>query len=230
MTDPRARNGVGSTTAIVGVGSIGSALARHLVRGGEAVVLASKDDAQAEALADELGPLARAAPVEAAIVGADSVVLALWLDTIREVIPQHANLLEDKVVVDPSNPVGFDVNSQMFRTLPETQSAGSVVAGLLPAGAHYVKAFGTLAADALAGGAYREPRRAVLFYATDDNAAATTIERLIRAAGFDPLKAGGTADAGRIEGPGGDLHQFALNGALVDLGEARAAVAARLPA
>jgi len=113
-----------------------------------------------------------------------------------------------------------------MRTLSARQSAGSVVAALLPAGAHYVKAFGTLSADALATGAYREPRRAVLFYATDDDAATTTIERLIRAAGFDPFKAGGVADAGRIEAPGGDLHQFGLNGELVDLDQAHAAVAA----
>jgi len=94
-----------------------------------------------------------------------------------------------------------------------------------------VKAFGTLVADALANGANREPRRAVLFYATDDNAAATTIERLIRAAGFEPLKAGGLADAGRLEVPGGDLHQGGgLNGQLVDLDEAGAAVAAEVPA
>ena len=78
-------------------------------------------------------------------------------------------------------------------------------------------------ADAFAS-ANREPRRAVLFYATDD-AAAITIKRLIRAAGFDPLKAGGLADAGRIEMPGGDLHQYGLNGALLDLDEARMAVA-----
>ncbi len=46
---------------------------------------------------------------------------------------------------------GFDCPAgQMTRTLPERQSAGSVVAALLPAGAHYVKAFGTLPADALA--------------------------------------------------------------------------------
>ena len=88
----------------------------------------------------------------------------------------------------------------------------------------------TLGADALVKGAYREPQRAVLFYATDDDAAATTIERLIRAAGFDPLKAGGVADAGRIEAPGGDLHQFGLNGELVDVNRARAAAAAAAPA
>jgi predicted dinucleotide-binding enzyme len=94
---------------------------------------------------------------------------------------------------------------------------------------HYVKAFGTLAADTLASAANREPQRAVLFYATDDDAAATTVERLIRAAGFDPLKAGGVADAGRIEMPGGDLHQAGLNGAILDLDEAGAAVAAGVP-
>ena len=161
---------------------------------------------------------------------ADAVVFAVWLDTTKELIARDARLLENKVVVDPSNPLGFDESGQMTRTLPEGQSAGSVVATLLPAGAHYVKAFGTLAADALATAADREPRQAVLFYATDDDAAATTIERLIRAAGFDPLKAGGVADAERIETPGGDLHQAGLNGALLDLDEARAAVAAEVRA
>jgi predicted dinucleotide-binding enzyme len=214
------------TTAIVGVGNIGSAVARHLVAGGESVVLAAKDDSRPQALASELGTLARAASVEDAIADADTVVLAVWLDVMKELIPQQARLLEDKVVIDPSNPIGFDESGQVIRTLPDGQSSGSVVAALLPAGAHYVKAFGTLSADALAGGANREPRRAVLFYATDDDAAATTVERLITAAGFDPLKAGGIADAGRIEAPGGDLHQFGLNGALLDLDEARTAVAA----
>jgi 8-hydroxy-5-deazaflavin:NADPH oxidoreductase len=209
------------TTAIVGVGSIGRVVARHLVAGGEAVVLAARDESRAQALADELGPLASAASVEGAIAGADAVVLALWLDTIKALIPQHARLLGDKIVVDPSNPIAFDASGRPMRTLPARQSAGSVVAALLPAGAHYVKAFGTLGADALAASAHREPRRAVLFYATDDDVAAATAERLIQAAGFDPLRAGGVADAGRIEAPGGDLHQFGLNGRLPDLDQAR---------
>jgi 8-hydroxy-5-deazaflavin:NADPH oxidoreductase len=218
------------TTAIIGVGNIGSALGRHLVDGGESVVLAAKNEATAAALAQELGPPAQAASVEDAIAGADAVVFAVWLDTIKELLAKDGRLLENKVVVDPSNPLGFDENGQMIRTLPEGQSSGSVIAALLPAGTHYVKAFGTLAAEGLASGANREPRRAVLFYATDDDAAATTIERLIRAAGFEPLKAGGVADAGRIEMPGGDLHQFGLNGAVLDLDEARAAIAKGVPA
>ena len=94
------------------------------------------------------------------------------------------------------------------------------VAALLPASAHYMKTFGTLGADALAGSANREPRRAVLFYATED-VAATTTERLIRAAGFDPLKAGGVADLGRIGARRRPRPVRRLNGELLDLDQAR---------
>jgi hypothetical protein len=212
------------TTAIVGVGNIGSAVARHLTAGGEPVVLAAKDQSRAQRLAEELGPLAQAASVEGAISGADAVLLAVWLDTMRELIPEHAHLLAGKVVIDPSNPIGFDASGQMMRTLPNGQSSGSVVAALLPAGAHYVKAFGTLGADALAASANRAPL-AVLFYATDDDSAEKAIKRLIRAAGFEPWKAGGIGAAGRIEAPGGDLHQYGFNGEVVDLDRARSATA-----
>jgi predicted dinucleotide-binding enzyme len=205
------------TTAIIGVGNLGGTVARHLVGGGESVVLSAKDEAHAEALADELGPNASAASVEDAIAGADVVVLATWLDQTRELVPARAGLFEDKVVVDPSNPIGFE-NGQMIRTLPAGESSGSVVAGLLPAGAHYVKAFGTLGADQLATGANHEPRT-VLFYATDDNAAELTAQRLIRTAGFEPLKVGGVSAAGRIEGPDGELQ-----GRVLDLEQARATI------
>ena len=212
------------TTAIIGVGQIGSGLARDLVRGGERVVLAARDQSHADALASELGDRATAAPVREAIADADVVVLAIWLDQSRGLMPQIADLLEGKVVVDPSNPIGFD-KGQVHRTLPEGTSAGSVVAGLLPTGAKLVKAFGSLGAASLANDANRSPRRAVLFYATDDRAAAT-IERLITTAGFDPVKVGGVKDAARIEVPGGDLHQNGgLNGRLLDVDQARAAVA-----
>jgi 8-hydroxy-5-deazaflavin:NADPH oxidoreductase len=207
------------TTAIIGVGNLGRTVARHLVGGGESVVLAAKDESHAEALADELGPNASAASVEEAIAGAAVVVLATWLDQTRELVAARTRLFEDKVVVDPSNPIGFDENGQMFRTLPQGQSSGSVVAGLLPEGAHYVKAFGTLGADQLATGANREPR-VVLFYATDDDAAEASAQRLIRAAGFEPLRVGGVADAGRIEGPDGELQ-----GRTLGLDQARVAIA-----
>jgi predicted dinucleotide-binding enzyme len=207
------------TTAIIGVGQLGGTVARHLAAGGEPVVLAAQDEAHAEALADELGPDATAASVEDAIADADTVVLATWLAQTREWLPPEARLLENKVVVDPSNPIGFE-DGQMIRTLPVGQSSGSVVASMLPAGAHYVKAFGSLGAvEQLATGANHEPL-IVLFYATDDDMAEATAQRLIRAAGFEPLKVGGLSDAGRMEGPDGELQ-----GRIFDHDEAVATIA-----
>jgi 8-hydroxy-5-deazaflavin:NADPH oxidoreductase len=214
------------TTAIIGVGNVGGALARHLVRGGEPVVLAARDESAAAGLAVELGSLASAATVPEAIEAADVVVLAMWWDGLKQVITDYGDLMDGKVVADPSNPLGFNADGTPFRTLPDGQSQGSLVAGMLPAGAHYVKAFGTLSAESLASGADRAPRRVVLFYATDDNRAAAAAERLITVSGFDPVKAGGMNAAVRIEMPGGDLHQGGgLGGKLLDADQARAAVA-----
>jgi 8-hydroxy-5-deazaflavin:NADPH oxidoreductase len=107
-----------------------------------------------------------------------------------------------------------------------------VIAGLLPPGAHYVKAFGTVGAEKLAGAANRSPDRAVLFYATDDDVAASTAERLISVAGFAPVKAGGLDQVIRIE-MFGDLHDFGgLNGKLLTVdrrGNCWRALRANLP-
>jgi predicted dinucleotide-binding enzyme len=215
------------TTAIIGVGHIGGALARQLVRGGEQVMLAARDESNAAALAGELGSLASATTVQEAIEAADVVVFAVWFDALKQLIADYAYLLDGKVVADPSNPIGITADGTLFRTLPEGQSQGSLVAAMLPAGAHYVKAFGTLGADSLADSANRTPRRAVLFYATDDDRAAAAIERLITVSGFDPVIAGHVSEVARLEVPGGDLHQNSgLGGKLLDADQARAAVAA----
>ena len=207
------------TTAIIGVGNLGGTVARHLVAGDERVVLAAADEAHAKALADELGPNASAASVEDAIAGADVVVLATWLDQTREFLPADAGLLEDKIVVDPSNPIGFE-NGQMIRTLPE----GRVVRlrGRGPAPRERALRQGVrVARRRRAARDEREPRpagRALLRHRRRE--AEAVAQRLIRAAGFAPLKVGGASEAGRIEGPDGELQ-----GRILDLDEARATIA-----
>jgi hypothetical protein len=210
------------STAVIGTGNIGSALAEHLVSGGEPVVLAANEPP--DTLAKQLGDLASAASVSEAIEAADVVVFAVWLDVMKNLISQNLPKLDGKIVVDTSNPVAANDKGEFHRTLPDGVSSGSVIASLIPASAHFVKAFGTLSAEGLKDGANRTPKRAVLFYATDDDQAEVVIERLISAAGFDPVKAGGLDAALRIE-MYGDLHQYGgLNGKLVDLAEARAAL------
>jgi hypothetical protein len=38
---------------------------------------------------------------------------AVWLETIKEPVGAHASLLESKVIVDPSNPFGFDESGEL---------------------------------------------------------------------------------------------------------------------
>jgi len=65
------------TTAIIGVGNIGKSVARHLVDGGERVVLAAREESNATALANELGELASATSAEKASTEAEVVVFAV---------------------------------------------------------------------------------------------------------------------------------------------------------
>jgi 8-hydroxy-5-deazaflavin:NADPH oxidoreductase len=208
-------------TAVIGIGNLGGTVARELASGGEPVILSASSQAKARKLAAEIGGAASAALNNRdAIQRADNVVFALWLDPMREVIDEVADLLPGKVVIDPSNPVSVAADGTFTRTLPEGQSSGEVVAGLLPQGTRFVKAFGSMGATQLASNASRTPQRAVLFYATDDAKAAAEVERLIQIAGFDPVRAGGLTKSARIE-VGGDLHPWGgLNGRLVDRDEA----------
>jgi predicted dinucleotide-binding enzyme len=196
------------TTAVIGTGGLGSVIARLLASGGEALRLSSADKESAQRLATEIGgAVVVAVDNRDALRGADAVVLALRFGALKSVMDEVGGLLIDKTVVVPSNPLTTDSQGNVLRVLPEGQSSGEVVAGWLPTGARLAMAFGTMSADLLESSSNRSPEAAVLFYASDDDHAGEEIERLIRAAGFEPAKVGGIERAGRLE-VGGDLHDL----------------------
>ncbi len=198
------------TTALIGTGGLGSAIAHRLAAGGESLRLSSADTASAQRVADEIGRGALVAvDNHDALQGAEAVILALRFGVLKEVIDEISDSLDDKLVVVPSNPVGLDAHGKLTRLLPEEQSSGEVVAGWLPAGGHLAMAFGTMTADRLEAAANRSPEPAVLFYATDDDWAGHEVERLIRTAGFEPAKVGGVEQSTRLE-VGGDLHDLVV--------------------
>ena len=197
------------TTAIIGTGGLGSVIARRLASGGETLRLSSASQS-ARTLAAEIG---RADVVAVdnrdALRGADAVVLALRFTALTGVIDEIADPLIDKLVVVPSNPLATDAQGNVVRLLPKGQSSGEVIAGWLPAGAHLAMAFGTMSADLFVSSSNRLPEPAVLFYVTDDDRAGTQVERLIRVAGFEPVKVGGLEQSSRLE-VGGDLHDLVV--------------------
>ena len=196
------------TTAIIGTGGLGSVIARLLAADGETLRLASADPAPARTLAAQIGPAAVvAAGNRDALQGADAVVLALRFTVLKGVIDEIADTLADTLVVVPSNPVSGDAQGNIVRLLPQGQSSGEVVAGWLPAGTRLAMAFGTMSGGLLEPASNRSPEPAALFYATDDDKAGEEVQRLIRTAGFEPVKAGGLEQSSRLE-VGGDLHDL----------------------
>jgi len=212
-----------STVAIIGTGNIGGTLAAEFAAGGQGFLLAGRDAEAARKIAAGLDGYAQAVSVDEAVQRADVLVVAVWLDDFRQLIAQYGGQLAGKVIVDPTNPVGPDGAGGYRKVIGEQESSGQILAGLLPAGARLVKAFGTLSAPTLAASARREPERAVLFYATDDDAAGDLVAGLIRAAGFDPVPVGGLDQSIRIE-MYGDLHEYGALGRVVNRTEAAAAI------
>jgi len=210
-------------TAVIGLGNIGSRLARNLTAGGQKVILADKTLAKAQKLAAELGCHAEALAVVDAIGKANVIVLAVYFAAIKDLIATHRGALAGKIIVDPSNPIAPDGKGGFRKTIPADQSSGQLISALLPQGAQLAKAFGTLSAESLASGANRLPERAVLFYATDHPEAGKAVVELIEASGFSPVSVGGIDKSIRIE-VGGNLHEFGKLGRLVTAREAQALI------
>ncbi|RKE57086.1 NADPH-dependent F420 reductase [Sphingobacterium detergens] len=206
--------------AIIGLGHIGSAVASNLISGNHPVILASRDISQATNLKNELGNLATAVEISAAIASADVVIPAIYFNDLKLFLNQYAAELKGKIIVDVSNPIAPDGNGGFKKIIDKDTSAGQILQALVPKDASFVKAFGTLGAASLRGAAFALPQRKTLFYASDSTISNKQIEELIIDSGFEPLHIGGINQSIRIE-VFGDLHEFGALGKTVTLEEAK---------
>lgn len=210
-----------SKVAVIGLGNIGKTLARNFVQGNRPVIIASRELEDATALAQELGGLATASETGDAIKHADIIILSVWFNTIQELFEQYDTELQGKIIIDPSNPIAPDENGGFKKIIGENESAGELIAAILPKDARLVKAFGTLGSASLANAAHQTHEKSVLFYATDDTTVDAAVAQLIKDNGFDAVKVGGLDQSIRIE-VFGDLHEFGAIGTVVNATEARA--------
>jgi len=212
-----------NTVAIVGTGNLGSRLAANFAAGGQDFLLAGRDQAAARKIASDLDGHAEVVSVDEAVERADVLVVAVWFDIFKQLIAQYGERLAGKVIIDPTNPDGPDGQGGFRKVIGEQESSGQILAGLLPAGARLVKAFGTLSAGTLSAAARQEPERMVQFYAADDDAAGDLVADLIRADGYEPVRVGGLDQSIRIE-MFGDLHEYGALGRVVTKSEALRAI------
>ena len=182
-------------TLVLGAGNMGSAFVQQLHAAGHAVRVTARNADKAAALAARFPGVSAVAADAGAAADADVVILAT---SFADAVPALRSLgsLTGKVVVDISNPLTADY---MGLTLGHTTSAAEEIAAALPQ-AQIVKAFNTLFAQVLAGGAdLGNGQTASVFVASDSDPAKSTVSELARSMGFAVVDAGGLKNARYLE-------------------------------
>ena len=179
--------------AIIGTGSVGSALGRGLAEAGHEVVFGVRDTGKPEVgrLVEDTG--ARAASVAAAAAGAEVVVLAMPWGAAQDVI-RTAGGLSGKIVLDCINPLKPDLSGL---DAGGSRSAAEQVAAWAP-GARVVKIFNSTGANNMANPVYGDDR-ATMLYCGDDEGAKEVAARLAADLGFEPVDAGPLSAAYLLE-------------------------------
>jgi predicted dinucleotide-binding enzyme len=181
---------------IIGTGRIGGALARHWVNAGHEVFMSSRHPEELAPLAKELGPRAHVGqPREAAAFGS-VVLVSVPYGAIPQIGMDFAAELAGKVIIDTSNPVAGRDGAQV----PEWQRKGAGVSTAeLLHNDRVVRAFNCIPAASLADRANRQPDRIAIPIGGDDPAALEIAERLVRDAGFDPVRVGTLAESRQFD-------------------------------
>ena len=189
--------------AIIGMGNIGSGLARVLGKTEHSVVVVDRDGgtASAEKLKAD-GVEVQAADIASAVNGADIVILSTPYDAAADVANQAD--FANKIVIDVSNPVSADFSALQ---VGHTSSAAEEIAKLMP-GATVVKAFNTIFAQHYASGLEIGGQKLQTFVASDDEAARETVRRLAEEMGLDARDAGPLFNARYLEPMGFMNIQF----------------------
>ncbi|MEM7096293.1 MAG: NAD(P)-binding domain-containing protein [Actinomycetota bacterium] len=164
--------------AIVGVGSVGRALAAGLMRTGNEVTIGVRDPGDTARHGDAPAPVASVAD---AVSGSEVVILAVPFPALGELVPGLA-LEPGQIVIDATNPVRTPV--------PAGFATGvDYLGSLLPEGVQLVKAFNTIGAEHLSGGAF--DAGAAFLPVAGDEPARGAIAELATEMGFDVADLGG---------------------------------------
>jgi 8-hydroxy-5-deazaflavin:NADPH oxidoreductase len=196
---------------IIGAGKVGGGLGKLWVRAGHQVFFSSRHPNRLKVLVEEAGSGAYSGNVADAALFGDVILFSpnSWgVDGALEA----TGPLKGKTVVDVTNPLEWNPNGRMLRSLSGSTTAGEELAKKLP-GAHVVKAFSTIPASFIPHAFYRPGhlQRLVVFYCGDHRISKVSVHQLIADSGFVGVDAGPLRLARELEAPG-RLHRAGLVG------------------
>ena len=178
------------STAIIGFGKIGHALAKAFARKGVDVSVATTHDPQSFAAdAAAIGPTIIAKKLADA-VKADIIFLAVHFEAHADVAKALPNW-KGKTIIDVTNAYG--VPPEKLGGQPSSKAVAQAFTG-----ARLVKGFNHLVAAVLEQDPAVHGGRRVVFLASDDDGAATEIGALAEKLGFAPIKLGGLSEGGLL--------------------------------
>jgi predicted dinucleotide-binding enzyme len=180
----------------IGAGRIGGTVGGLWVRSGHPVMFSSRDLQESQQLATRLGPPAQAGTVPEAIAFGDVVFLAVPYAAMPDIGRDYGASLKGKIVLDAGNAV--PARDGAIADEAEREGIGLTSQKYLP-GARIVRAFNTIGYTILAAEAGRAEPRLPIPIAGDDAEAVRIAAGLVRDAGFEPVVAGGLAEARRFQ-------------------------------
>src|SRR4051795_4836279 len=133
--------------SIIGSGNMATAIGARAAKHGHTIEFMSRNTAQAQALADQIGNRATVGSFGATPLG-DIVIVAVLYTGAVEVVANYGDALAGKILVDITNPFNADVSGLV--TTPGN-SVSQQIAAAAPASTHVVKAFNTIFGHIIAG-------------------------------------------------------------------------------
>jgi predicted dinucleotide-binding enzyme len=196
---------------IVGAGKVGGGLGKLWARAGHEVFFSSRHPDRLKLLVEHAGPAATLGSVAEAADFGQVILFAPNFWNVDDAL-EATGSLRGKTVLDVTNPLEWNPNGRMVRSLPASTTAGEELAKKLPE-AIIVKAFSTVPASFIPHAFYRPGllQRLVVFYCGDDPLAKDMVHGLIADCGFVGLDAGSLRLARELEAPG-RLHRAGLVG------------------
>lgn len=177
------------STAIIGFGKVGQALAHAFARKNIEVTVASRQPAEALApQARAIGPTVTAKPLRDALA-ADTIILAVPFGEHRE-IAKALPSWKGKTIIDA-------MNSQAPLEEQDGLLSSAFVAKAFT-GARLVKGFNHLIAATLAADPIVEGGHRVVFLSSDDEDAVAPVATLAKQLGFAPIKLGKLNEGGAL--------------------------------
>ena len=204
-----------TTISIIGSGNMAAAIGARAAKHGHTVELMSRNPAQAQALADQIGNRATVGTFGATPLG-DIVIVAVLYTAAVEVVANYGDALAGKILVDITNPFNADASGLVTTA---GNSVSQQIAAAAPDGAHVVKAFNTIF-----GGVLAEDKPLDVFFAGDSDDAKARVSAFIEGLGMRALDLGGLEMAHALEWAGILLVGLARNGAGFDTALAAASV------